>query len=100
MGGSREVSETDWLEQIHEDSSVTELHPIPLTSSQTFRAWEMILDPTIPHIIFPEPEGHWHFKLRRFYEYLQRRYNFLREIFWWLRRCPIWYDGAEEYEYR
>jgi len=64
----------DWFEEIRksipEDLS---LSGIPLTGVSTLRAWDMMMDPTMVTIQFPEPEGHWHYKWRMFK-------NWLREI--------------------
>lgn len=44
-----------------------------LTGEKTIRLLRLSL--TTPTIIFPEPEGHWHFKLRKFKERLQGIYQ-------------------------
>jgi len=75
-----------------------------LTNNSTMRAWDMITDPGMVTIQFPEPEEHWSFKWRMFKKQLihNRITRFLQAVWWWLQEFPLWSKwinwGNREYE--
>jgi len=68
---------------------------ISLISERTIKAWNMLLDPTIPHIDFPEPEGHYHFKWRMFKKWVGNSLHKIRLLIFPYTLVRI--DNEDEY---